>query len=85
MTFLVNRRMHPDLAARIEASVTGSKPTRGRPKPRTVAVLRIAMFVAMAIFLYSVLTISSQRAQVRPAPGGEPKAASAAAMSSAPK
>jgi len=84
MTFLVNKKMHPALAARIEASVTGSKPVRGRPKPRTVAVLRIIAFIAMAVFLYSVLTISNQRAQVRPG-GGIPKAASAAAMSSAPK
>lgn len=84
MTFLVNKKMHPALAARIEASVTGSKPVRGRPKPRTVAIVRIAAFIAMALFLYSVLTISNQRAQVRPT-GGPPKAASAAAMSSAPK
>lgn len=87
MTFLVNKKMHPALAARIEASVTGSKQVRGRPKPRTVAIVRIAAFVAMALFLYSVLTLQSQRAQVRPAggAGGGPRAASAAAMSSAPK
>ena len=82
MTFLVNKKMHPALAARIEASVTGQTPVRGRPRPRTVAIARIAVFVAMALFLYAVLTISGQRAQVR---GGPPKAASAAAMSSAPK
>ena len=60
MTFLVNKKMHPALAARIEASVTGTKPVRGRPKPRTVAIVRIAVFIAMALFLYSVLTISSR-------------------------
>lgn len=83
MTFLVNKKMHPALAARVEASVMGQRPTRGRPRPRTVAIARIAMFVAMAVFLYAVLTISSQRAQVRG--GGAPKPASTAAMSSAPK
>jgi hypothetical protein len=76
MTFLVNKKMHPALAARIEASVTGSKPVRGRPKPRTVAIVRIALFVAMAAFLYFVLTISSQRAQIR-APSPKPTFSSA--------
>lgn len=85
MTFLVNRRMHPALAARIEASVTGNRPVRGRPKPRAVAIVRIAVFVAIALFLYSVLSMSPPRAQVRGGAGGGPKASSAAPMSSAAK
>lgn len=60
-TFLVNARMNPALAARVEASVTGRKkdPT-GRVSPnvvrRLVAWARVVLVVALAVGVYVGLT-----------------------------
>jgi hypothetical protein len=85
MTFLVNKKMHPALAARIEASVTGGKPMRGRPRPGMVAAARIAFFVAIALFVYAVAMTTRGNGSSLPQVRGAPKPASAAPMSSAPK
>lgn len=83
-TFLVSSKMHPALRERIEASVAGGRRVRGRPRPGMVALVRIAFFVAIALFVYVVATTKKPEPQLRGA-GGGPKAASAAPMSSAPK
>lgn len=57
MTFLITKKMHPALAARIEESVTGNRRTRGKPKPRTVAIVRIAFFLSLALFFWAVVTL----------------------------
>lgn len=57
MTFLITKKMHPALAARIEASVTSNQRTRGKPKPRTVAIVRIAFFVALALFFWAIVAL----------------------------
>jgi hypothetical protein len=69
MTLLVNKKMHPALAARIEASVNGGRRMRGRPRPALVAALRIAFFIAIALFVWAVATVKKADVpQLRPAP-----------------
>lgn len=84
-TFLTNGKMHPALRARIEASVSGGRRVRGRARPGMVALVRIAFFVAIALFVWVVATVKKPEPQLRTGAGGGPKAASAAPMSSAPK
>ena len=55
-TFLVNAKMHPELAARVEASVTGGRRVRGRPRPGLTALVRVAFFLAVSLFIYVVAT-----------------------------
>jgi hypothetical protein len=51
-TFLVTRRMSPELRARIEASVRGRRASAGaRLRARSVSVLRLVSFAAIALSL----------------------------------
>lgn len=55
-TFLTTPKMEPELAARVEASVTG-KPAMAKMSPKTVAFLRfagIAGFVGMIVWIFVV-------------------------------
>lgn len=55
-TFLTTPKMHPDLAARIEASVTG-RPVRSKMSPKVVAILRfggIVGFIGIVVWLFVV-------------------------------
>ncbi|MBX3232116.1 MAG: hypothetical protein KIT84_19625 [Labilithrix sp.] len=67
-TLLVNRKMHPALAARVEAAVTGGRPVRGRPRPAFTALVRIAFFVTIAIFVWAVATTKKPPARGAPKP-----------------
>jgi hypothetical protein len=66
-TLLVNARMNPELAARVEASVTGRKkdPT-GRVSPnvvrRIIAWARVVLVIALAVGVYAGVT-TYQRAK----------------------
>lgn len=67
-TFLVNAKMHRDLAARVEASVNGGRRMRGRPRPGFTALVRIAFFIAITLFVYTVATTRKPESQLRRAP-----------------
>ncbi len=56
-TLLTNPRMHPALAARVEASVTGKKVTPGAPRnrPRMVMLMRVGVVVLVAFVVQSVV------------------------------
>lgn len=61
-TFLTTRKMSPALAARIEASVRGSRPVgRGRSAARFVSVLRLGAF-ALIVIAACVLYLQRRRA-----------------------
>jgi len=93
MTFLVTKKMHPALAERIEASVTGNQRSRGKPKPRTVAIIRIAFFLSLALFFWAVVSLRAAPGRkmdrmlenAQRGAGGGPNPSSAAPMSSAEK
>lgn len=58
-TFLTTSKMHPELAARIEASVRGQKHTPGaqrRLPPRVVSIARAALVLVVALGVYTVVT-----------------------------
>lgn len=56
-TLLTTPKMHPALAARVEASVTGKKVTPGAPrnKPRMVMLMRVGVIVLIAFVVQSVV------------------------------
>ncbi len=61
MTFLVTRKMSPELAARVRASVRGrrARPVSGRA-PRTVALVRYCLLAALLAAVGGVLLLRRQ-------------------------
>jgi hypothetical protein len=58
-TFLTTSKMHPELAARIEASVSGKKYTPGAPRrltPRLVRLARAALVLVVGLGIYTVVS-----------------------------
>jgi hypothetical protein len=58
-TFLTTTKMHPALAARIEASVRGEEHRAGAPKrlpPRVISLARAALVLVVALGVYTVVS-----------------------------
>ena len=61
-TFLTTRRMTPELAARVEASVHGERNGAADPrettwKPRVVAMVRLGLLIAIAAIVWGVVSL----------------------------